>query len=100
MTPTGFSPTGTTKNIAATTTSGRVALPVYTTNRTVRAYNATGGVAFIEFGQATVAAVVATSMPLGPGATEFFDVGPGVTHVAAILAAGAGTIYFTEGQGA
>lgn len=94
-----FTPTGTTKNISATTTSASVALPVYTTPRTVRVYNATAGIVFVEFGGASVAAVVATSMPLGPGATEFFDLGGATTYAAAIMASGAGTVYFTEGQG-
>lgn len=95
-----FAPTGTTKNLSASGTSSRVALPVWTRPRTVRVYNAAAVSVFIEFGDSTVAAVAATSMPVGPGATEFFDVGPGVTYAAAITASGSGTVYFTEGQGA
>lgn len=95
-----FSPQGTTKNITASSTTSSVALPVFTESRTVRVYNATGVVVFISFGISTVEAVAATSMPIGPGGTEFFDIGPSVTHVAGITAAGGGTVYFTEGKGA
>lgn len=95
-----FTPQGTTKNITASGTTSSVALPVYTIGRTVRVYNATGVVVFVEFGASAVAAVAATSMPVGPGGTEFFAVGPGVTHAAGITASGGGTVYFTEGMGA
>lgn len=95
-----FTPIGTTKNLTASSVSSRVALPVFTTSRTVRVYNATGVVVFIEFGTVATDAVAATSMPLGPGATEFLEVGAGVTYVAAITASGGGTVYFTEGKGA
>ena len=97
MTP--FSPTGTTKNITAASTTSSVALPVYTTSRTVRVYNATGVVVFIEFGGSTVEAAVATSYPLGPGAVEWIECGPAVSYVAGITSSGGGTVYFTEGNG-
>lgn len=95
-----FSPIGTTKNITASSTTSRVALPVFTESRTVRVYNATNVVVFLEFGTVTVEAAAATSMPIGPGGTEFLEVGPAVTYVAGITAAGGGTVYFTEGKGA
>ena len=94
-----FTPVGTTKNLTASTTSSRVALPAMTDSRTLRVYNATGVVVFIEFGTVTVEAAAATSLPLGPGATEFLEIGPGVTYVAGITASGGGTVYFTEGKG-
>lgn len=94
-----FTPTGTTKNITASASSSRVALPVFTATRSVRVYNATDVVVFIEFGTVTTDAAVATSMPIGPGGTEWMEIGPSVTHVAGITAAGGGTVYFTEGRG-
>lgn len=94
-----FTPIGTTKNITASATTSRVAIPVFTESRTVRAYNGTDVVVFLEFGISTVEAATATSMPVGPGGTEFFEVGPAVTHVAGITTAGGGTVYFTEGKG-
>lgn len=95
-----FTPTGTTKNITASATTSSVALPVSTQSRSVRVYNATDVVVFLEFGISTVEAAVATSMPFGPGAVEYVEIGPAVTHVAGITAAGSGTVYFTEGFGA
>ena len=94
-----FTPLGTTKNITASATTSSVALPVQTESRTVRVYNGTDVVVFIAFGISTIEAVVATSMPLGPGATEFLEAGPAVTHVAGITSAGGGTVWFTEGKG-
>ena len=95
-----FTQTGTTKNITASATTSRVALPVFTESRTLRVYNATDVVVFLEFGTVTVEAAVATSMPFGPGATEFIEIGPQITYVAGITSAGGGTVYFTEGKGA
>lgn len=96
-----FTPVGTTKNLTASGTTSNVALPVISTygSRSVRVYNATDVVVFIEFGASAVEAAVATSLPLGPGATEWFEIGQGVTHMAAITAAGGGLVYATEGQG-
>ena len=93
-----FTPIGTTKSITASTATSSVALPVFTIPRTVRVYNAAGVVVFLEFGISTIDATT-SSTPFGPGATEFIDVGPSVTHVAGITAAGGGTVYFTEGKG-
>lgn len=95
-----FTPVGTTKNLAVTGTTGRVALPVLTTtSRTVRVYNTGAVVVFLEFGPSTVEAAVATSMPLGPGAVEWLEIGDKVTHVAGITAASTATVYFSEGFG-
>src|SRR5688500_18311820 len=95
-----FSPIGTTKNITASATTSNVALPVFTTNRTVCVYNSTDVVVFLAFGASSaIEAAVATSLPVGPGGKEFFDVGPHVTYVAGITAAGTGVVYFTEGKG-
>lgn len=58
---------------------------------------AANAVAFIEFGDSTVAAVAATGTPILPGAIMVFTVGPAVTHMAAI--GSAGTLYVTSGHG-
>jgi hypothetical protein len=101
-----FTPVGTTKNITAASATSAVALPVFAStatsvmgSRTVRVFNGTAVVVFIEFGISTVTAAVATSMPIAPGAVEYLEVGPGVTHVAGITSAGGGTVHFTEGRG-
>jgi hypothetical protein len=95
-----FTPIGATVNIAATGTSGAVALSAVTNqSRSVRVRNKSAVEMFIEFGASTVAATLAASVPVGPGATEWFEIGGAVTHVAAITEGGTGTIYFTEGRG-
>jgi hypothetical protein len=95
-----FTPTGTTKNLAVTASTGRVALPVFANqSRSVRVFNSGSVVVFIEFGTVATDAAVATSMPIGPGATEWFEIGGAVTYVAGITASGTATVYFTEGMG-
>lgn len=55
-------------------------------------------IAFIEFGDSTVAAVVGTGTPILPGAILVLTPPAAATHVAAIGTAG--TLYFTSGRGA
>lgn len=101
-----FCPQGT-ANIAATTTSANVALPIGcpptgSERPQVRVYNSGTTLAFIAFGDSSVAAT-ASSIPIPPGASipvEKFSVPFGATHVACILASGTGTVYFTSGFGA
>lgn len=64
----------------------------------------TANVAFIAFGDSSVAAVVPNgatpgSVPIGPGETAGFSIPPGTTHVAAICSAGTPIVYFTAGNG-
>ena len=96
----GFSPVGTTKSLSVSGATNRVALPVLAAMpRTVRVLNDLAEKVFIEFGVSDVNAVTTTSLPLGAGAVEFFEIGPAVTHMAAVSASGSGTVYVTEGQG-
>lgn len=55
-------------------------------------------IAFIEFGDVTVAAVAATGTPVLPGSVLILTPPAAATHVAAI--GSAGTLYFTSGRGA
>lgn len=109
MTP--FHPKATsTVSISATTASSNVALAkVPTGSFQVRVHNAGASTAFIARGtDSTVAATVPSgatpgSMPVPAGAVEVLtfnspDAAP-ITHVAAITAGGAATIYFTVGEG-
>ena len=68
--------------------------------KNIDATNAT----FINFGTSSVTATLPSggtggSMPIGPGETAGFTIGPTVTHVAAICAAGTPIVYFTPGEG-
>jgi hypothetical protein len=95
-----FTPIGATANLAVTSTTGRVALDNLTNqSRSVRVFNSGAVVVFLEFGGSTVEAAAATSLPVGPGATEWFEIGGAVTHVAGITASGTATVYFSEGMG-
>lgn len=98
-----FSPVGATVNLAATTTTGNVALTaIHETgigSKSVRLYNAGAVAVFVAFGTSAIAAVLATSIPIPPGGVEVFEVSPAVTHVAGITASGTATIYATAGRG-
>jgi hypothetical protein len=95
-----FTPIGATANLAVTATTGSVALDNVTgTSRSVRVYNTGDVIVFLEFGVAAVEAAAATSLPLGPGAVEWFEIGQAVTHCAGITASGTATVYFSEGMG-
>ena len=84
-----------TVNLAATTSSSRVALPTFDEGaRTSIVYNAGSGDVFIEFGDSTVTASTTADMPIPAGIPIAFDRG-GASHVAAIYGSGAGTVYFT-----
>ncbi len=94
-----FTPSGDTVKVAATTTSGSVALG--SAARTVRVYNASTSLAHIALGAgaATASATGDDSIPMAAGATEVFSVGANITHAAALLATGTGDVYFTPGDG-
>lgn len=59
---------------------------------------ASAAIAFIEFGDVTVASIAATGTPILPGAILVLTPPSTATHVAAIGTAG--TLYFTSGRGA
>jgi len=98
-----FTPYGlATMAVSATTStaSGALNLPSAPhAGTTVRIHNAASVVVFIKFGDSTVTAAT-TNMPIPAGGTEVFQIGPSVTHIAAITASGSGTLYATTGVGA
>lgn len=89
-----------TVNIDVAASSARVAIAGAPTS--VRVMNDGTATAWINFGDVTVTAAVATSMPVGPGVTEVLSF-PNLTaatfYVAAIAAGSTGKIYFTPGSG-
>ena len=99
-----FTPLSPTVNLAVTTTSGRVAKTALPTNsggapHEMRLVNNGSVTVFVEFGNSTVVATVAGSMPVLPGTVESFQVNAFQTHVAAITASGTATLYATTGLG-
>lgn len=66
----------------------------------VRMYNADAtNIVFVEFGSSTIAAAVATGMPIGPGQVVGCSIDSAVTHIATIAGAATPTIYITRGNG-
>jgi hypothetical protein len=97
-----FSPIGATVNIAATTSTGSVALTSFDSlhETQVRIANAGTVPVFIAFGTSTVTTTAAAGMPIMPGTAEVISVNPRHTHVAAITGSSTATVYFTTGSGA
>lgn len=95
-----FSPLSATVNIDVAAASARVALG---SCDQVRVMNNGTATAWIGFGDGTVAATLAGSMPVGPGVTEVlsipFSLSGAALNVAAIAAGSTGKIYFTPGVG-
>lgn len=93
--------------ISASTAAATTAVPFSgTTNNQIcqiQIANTTNAFAFINFGVfgSVVAATVANSYPVAPGAVVVVSVAPEVNSASAILAAGgtAGVIVFTRGEG-
>lgn len=101
---TTFTPIGNSVTIAGTTTSASAALPIAAADGVrpqVRiAHGISGTIAFVAFGNASVAATVANSIPVFPNYPEVFTVPNGATHFAAILSTGTGSVFATSGFGA
>lgn len=74
--------------------------PTYPGGFSVRVANVGTEVTWIAFGYGSAAtADTASSMPMLGGTVEVFTVGPGCTHISAIVAQNTATIYATTGQG-
>ncbi len=89
--------------LEATTSAGdRVALPERGAGAQVLAYNDSASLAFVTFGDATVAATAGTSapdIPLPPGAMLALTRPPAATHVSGITNADTADLYFVAGEG-
>ena len=93
---------GKTVNIDVGAASARVALAGAGIRSQIRVYNGGTASVWIEFGDVTVAAGVATSIPIPAGAIEILtlpELGMAAPYVAAIAAAATGKVYFTPGLG-
>lgn len=89
----------TTAVISGTTTSAAASLPgTAGGGQSVRVFNSGTTIAFVRWA-ATSPTAVATDIPIAPGATEVFSLPVDAAFVAAILASGTGSIYFTRGAG-
>lgn len=97
-----FSPRdASTKTLSVTTTSAATSIASAPAPATylVQAPATNAVPVFIEKGGSAVAAAVATGLPILPGQAQAFTVGPGDTHIAAIVSTGTATLYVTPGEG-
>lgn len=86
-----------TATLAAGTTSANIALAG--TGEAVLVYNAASVVAFIRFGMDNTVVATAADMPIPPGTRMLIHASEFSKTVAAVLASGSGTVYFSRGQG-
>lgn len=91
---------GATVSLAATATTGRVALSRGTGNtyQIMVTAPAGGALTFVKFGSSTVEAA-ATDTPILPGTSRVFTISPVHTHMAGITASSTQTLYATAGAG-
>lgn len=87
-----------TVNISVSASSQRVEID---NCDSVRIMNNGTATVWVDFGDGTVTAALATGVPVGPGVTEVlkFPAGGARLYVAVIAAGATGSIYFTPGEG-
>lgn len=90
-----------TKTISCTSSSAATALATAGTGefRQVELQNDGGVTIFVEFGDSTAVATVATGYPVKAGVDKVITIKPTTTHVACIVAATTTTLYATIGIG-
>lgn len=93
-----FIPVGGSVDLAASTSSARVALPTGDPG-SLRITNPGSVTVYVTFGTSTVTATTTAGMDLPPGTVESFRVPTNATHIAGITASGTATIRLTPGQG-
>lgn len=91
-----FRPSGT-ASVAASTSAASTALSGGGSSLLV--YNAASSVAFVRLGTAGMSPASAADTPVPPGGRMLIDSGRLVSEASAVLASGAGTVYFTRGDG-
>jgi hypothetical protein len=88
--------------------AGTLAISASTTSATgtlvggggaVLVYNASTATAFFKLGAVSGLTALTSDTPVPPGARMLVDGGPFVSAAAVILSSGAGTVYFTLGDG-
>lgn len=91
---------GGTVNVAVLATVVTVAItPAGIGTRSVRLFNSGTNVIFVNFGDTTVTATVANSMPMLPNSVETFYFHNDWTTIAVIAGATGNTLYATMGEG-
>ncbi|MCA7118188.1 MAG: hypothetical protein LGL72_01955 [Acidibrevibacterium sp.] len=86
-----------TATLAAGTTSTAIALAG--SGEAVLVYNASAALAFIRFGMDNSVTATSADVPIPPGSRMLIHAGEFAKTVAAVLASGSGSLYFSRGQG-
>jgi hypothetical protein len=91
-----------TVSIDVSATSQRILIGNTNSPLTIRVMNNGTATVWLNWGDVTVNATVANSLPIGPGVHEVLTLSPdqgGLLYIAAIAAGASGRIYFTQGSG-
>lgn len=91
-----FVPVGTV-SVTASTTSASVAL--VGAGDSVVVTNATGSLAYVQFGATAATVASSAGMPVLPNSRVMLGITPLTTYAAAVLASGSGTMLLTRGHG-
>lgn len=91
-----FSPAGTV-SLAATTASASQQLAGG--GETMLVTNATNSLAFVRFGADPGVVATFADLPILPGNRALIKVNSLISYAAGVLSVGAGSIYFTRGEG-
>jgi hypothetical protein len=88
------------KTISCTSVSAATALPTTIAQQAqIELQNAGSAAIFVETGDSTAAAAVATGYPILAGQSKVITVSSTITHVACIVSASTHTLYVTIGRG-
>lgn len=91
-----------TLSIDVSATSQRVLIGNTNAPTAIRVVNNGTATVWLNWGDVTVDATVANSLPIGPGVHEVLTLNPhesGLLYIAAIAAGTTGRVYFTQGSG-
>lgn len=92
-----------TQAIAVTTSSAATAITlpsgVGPGGWTLRVEGDASAVVYIKFGASTVTVTTSNGMGIKAGSVESIGIGPGITHIACIVASGTATLRITAGKG-
>jgi hypothetical protein len=105
-TTTPFQPnSNATATLAATATTGRVAVTMAGGNQVEVTNKSAANWVYVEYGDSTITAAVPSGSvggyPVGPGQSKIITVPPSITNMAAICDATlTATVFFTPGNGA
>jgi hypothetical protein len=94
-----ISPFRATGTVGIATGVSSVAAPLAGGGETVVVTNPTNALAYVRFGSDSGISATSQDMPVLPGGRVILSINSLITHAAAVLASGSGTVLLTRGDG-